>query len=179
MSFPDWAQISPRRREHVQRVATLCQTWGEQMGVSEQELERWHRAVTLHDALKSASKKELLEIVPDAWEAPALLHGPAAARRAAADGERDRGVLDAVHYHSIGYAGWEMVGQILYLADFLEPGRSFHTAAHESLAEAVPSDTVGVLRMVARERVAGTVMVGKALLPETVEFWNSLAHTSR
>lgn len=175
LDYPGWARISQKRRNHVQRVARLCLEWSEAMDVSPAERDRWLKAVTLHDALKSAATELLRELVPDGWPAEALLHGPAAAARAAQDGERDHGVLDAVRYHSIGYARWELVGQILYLADYLEPGRSFHTVEHESLAAAVPADLTGVLRSVAALRIAGTLAAGRRLLTETVEFWNSLA----
>ena len=178
VEFPSWAQISTKRQEHVRRVAALCMKWAGQLGVSGEERDRWLRAVALHDALKSAPKELLLELAPDSWGADALLHGPAAAVKAETEGEHDRGVLDAIRYHSIGYADWEPVGQILYLADFLEQGRSFHSREHESLILQVPADLQGVLRAVARERVMGTVALGKVLLQETVGFWNSLVRTS-
>jgi len=148
------------------------------MGVSGEERDRWLRAVALHDALKSAPRELMLELAPDSWGADALLHGPAAAVKAEMEGEQDRGVLDAVRYHSIGYADWQPVGQILYLADFLEPGRSFHSRDHDSMILQVPTEQEAVLRAVATERLAGTVARGKALLQETVEFWNSLVTTS-
>src|SRR2546426_5929548 len=53
-----------------------------------------------------------------------LFRSPLAAERAAHDGETDQGLLDAVHYHSLGFAQWDDVGKMLYLADYLEPGRT-------------------------------------------------------
>ncbi|UCD23956.1 MAG: HD domain-containing protein [Gemmatimonadota bacterium] len=178
VDFPSWAQISPKRQGHVRRVAALATEWAGQMGVSRQERERWLRAVALHDALKSAPKRELRALAENSWGVDALLHGPAAAMRAEEEGETDRGVLDAVRYHSVGYAGWDLVGRILYLADFLEPGRSFHSPDHDSLILRVPNDVDAVLRDVAKERVSGTIALGKPLLPEVVGFWNSLVLTS-
>ena len=156
----------------------MSMNWAGQMGVSTEERDRWLRAVVLHDALKSAPKELLLEFASDSWGVDALLHGPAAAVKAEIEGEDDRGVLDAVRYHSIGYADWEPVGQILYLADFLEPGRSFHSRDHDSMILQVPTELERVLRAVATERIAGTVALRKVLLQETVEFWNSLVRTS-
>ena len=54
-----------------------------------------------------------------------MLHGPAAAARFEREGETRQGVLDAVRYHTIGYLEWDRTGRALYMADFLEPGRSF------------------------------------------------------
>ena len=126
------------------------------------ERARWLQAGWLHDALR------------DAPAASELDHGPLAAERAARDGERDQGVLDAVRYHSIGYARWDDAGRMLYLADYLEPGRTFDRAARRELAARVPAERDVVLRDVARRRIEWTVRSGWPLREETVNFWNSL-----
>jgi HD superfamily phosphohydrolase YqeK len=113
-------------------------------------------------------------LAPDDWGVPALRHGPAAAERAAQDGEADPGILDAVRYHSVGYLSWDSVGRILYLADYLEPGRSFHQSEHELLLQRVPHDLENVLREVASQRIADAVISGARLLAETTAFWNDL-----
>ncbi len=133
------------------------------MGVAAAERERWIRAGWLHDALRDAPLGDL------------MAHGPAAADRAAQDGEGDRGVLDAVHYHTVGYAGWDQVGRMLYLADFLEPGRDFDPDGRRELAARVPLERDAVLREVARRRVDWVLRSGWPLVPETVAFWNALA----
>ena len=127
------------------------------------ERARWLQAGWLHDALR------------DAPAASELDHGPLAAERAARDGERDQGVLDAVRYHSIGYARWDDAGRMLYLADYLEPGRTFDRAARRELAARVPAERDVVLRDVARRRIESPVRSGWPLREETVNFWNSLA----
>jgi HD superfamily phosphohydrolase YqeK len=83
-------------------------------------------------------------------------------------------VLDAVRYHTIGYAGWDNVGRMLYMADFLEPGRDFDGAARAALAARVTAERHDVLREVAARRLTWIVRSGWALPPETVEFWNAL-----
>ena len=167
-ALPAWAIISPPRLQHVYRVAELVSAWAARMGVPDRERDRWLRAVWLHDALRDAPLGDL------------LAHGPAAADRAAQDGERDRGVLDAVRYHTIGYAGWDQVGRMLYLADFLDPGRDFDLNGPDgrlALAARVPRERDAVLREVARRRVDWVLRSGWPLVPETVAFWNAL--TSR
>jgi len=176
VDFPPWAHISEKRRAHVRRVAALCSAWAEKMSVSHDERVRWLRAVALHDALKSAPRELLVELAPFAWGVDKLRHGPAAAARAEADGESDRGILDPVKYPSIGYAGWDRVGRVLYLADFLEPGRQFHGREHKSFVDRVPHEIERVLREVAAQRIAAVLNVGRPLIEETVKFWNSLVH---
>ncbi len=162
MSLPAWAVATPARRAHVARVAALAERWAEALGVTPAERVRWLRAVWLHDALR------------DAPAADELAHGPASAARAAAEGETDRGVLDAVHYHSVGYAGWDDVGRMLYLADYLEPGRTFDAGVRAELAARVPDERDAVLREVARRRIQRMVSEGWRLPPETADFWNAL-----
>ncbi|MBI4421261.1 MAG: HD domain-containing protein, partial [Gemmatimonadetes bacterium] len=145
--------MSPKRRAHIERVASLAASWADAMKVAGEERERWLRAAFLHDALRDAPQSILEQFASDRWRASALMHGPAAAECAARHGERDRGVLDAVSFHSVGYAGWERVGHILYLADFLDPGRDFKEAERRAMADRVPRNVAGVLREVAAERL--------------------------
>ena len=177
-TLPAWAEISPKRLVHIERVAGLVSEWAESLGVPDSERHRWLKAVWLHDAVRDASRETLATWAASSWGPIELWHGPAAAARAKAEGETDRGVLDAVRYHSIGLAEWDMVGRVLYCADFLEPGRSFDTAERTELAARFPTDTSGVLRAVARSRLAHLVRSGWPLPEPTVRFWNSLSAVS-
>ena len=161
MSVPAWAQVTPARRAHIERVVALLTGWADAMQVTAKERDRWVRAGWLHDALRDAALGNQ------------MAHGPAAADRAAADGERDQGVLNAVRYHTIGSPDWDDVGRMLYLADFLEPGRTEKDRA--ALAQRVPRERDAILKEVARRRIEWVVRSGWPLLPETVAFWNQLA----
>jgi HD superfamily phosphohydrolase YqeK len=148
------------------------------MQVGPQEQHRWLRAAWLHDALRDVSSEELETLARDDDGPAELRHGPAAAARAAAEGEADQGVLDAVRYHSIGYAGWDRVGRVLYCADFLEPGRGFDAEARAALAGRFPTEPDAVLLEVARRRLLHVVRSGWPLPAVTVDFWNALASAS-
>lgn len=173
-TIPVWAVISSERIEHVERVAALAFRWAEEMGVPDSERNRWLRAVWLHDALRDAPDDVLNTWAPSMPGPAGLRHGPASAARAKADGEVDRGVLDAVRYHSIGLAEWDMVGRALYCADYLEPGRPFGREDREELAYRFPRDPGGVLRKVAQARLVHAVSSGWPLADPTVRLWNSL-----
>jgi HD superfamily phosphohydrolase YqeK len=176
--LPDWAIVTPARRAHIERVAELAGRWALEMGVPEGERHRWLRAVWLHDALRDAPEGELRRWAPDAPGPVELRHGPASAARARAEGETDRGVLDAVRYHSIGLAEWDMVGRMLYCADYLEPGRKSAREWRAELAARLPSAPSTVIRQVARARLGQLVSSGRPLLEPTVRFWNSLVAES-
>jgi HD superfamily phosphohydrolase YqeK len=177
-ALPSWAQVRPKRLAHVERVVALVRGWGIAMGVPEFEHHRWLRAAWLHDALRDAPPGELAAWVPNLAGPEELLHGPASAARAESEGETDRGVLDAVRYHSLGFAEWDMAGRVLYCADFLEPGRSFDRVGRAALATRFPADPGGVLYEVARRRVAYAIEFGWTIPEPTFRFWNSLALTS-
>ncbi len=162
MALPSWAVVSPKRRAHIERVVAQLDAWATAMHAPEAERARWLRAGWLHDALR------------DAPQASEVEHGPRAAERAAQDGERDQGVLDAVRYHSLGYAGWDQVGRMLYLADYLEPGRRFDQDVRRALAARVPAERDRVLQEVAARRIERVIESGWPLVRETVDFWNSL-----
>jgi HD superfamily phosphohydrolase YqeK len=163
--LPSWARTRRRRRAHIRRVATLVEEWAREMDVRPYERARWLRAVWLHDALRDA-------------DLPAgASHGAAAADRAARDGESDAGVLAAVRYHSVGYAGWDDVGKMLYLADFLEPGRPGRRKERARLAQRVPRDRDGVLREIVAMQMRERLRAGRPVDPLTLEFWNALAQS--
>jgi HD superfamily phosphohydrolase YqeK len=172
--LPSWAVVTAHRTKHIERVVRLLSEWGDAMAVSARERQRWLRAAWMHDALKDAPRDVVRELAAGFDGPPALWHGPAAARRAELDGEHDHGVLDAVRYHSVGFAGWDRVGRMLYLADFLETGRRHRDPMRAAQADRVPDDPEGVLREVARDRIAHGIQKGWPLLPETVAFWNAL-----
>jgi nicotinate-nucleotide adenylyltransferase len=142
-------------------VALVAQ-WADEMGVSKEERSRWLTAAWLHDALRDAK-------LPDG-----MSHGAAAAERAAQDGIADRGVLDAVRYHSVGYAGWDDVGRMLYLADNLEPGRRGRRKERAKLAQRVPREPDAVLQELLGRQIQAQVRAGRSVDPRTLEFWNSL-----
>jgi HD superfamily phosphohydrolase YqeK len=173
-----WAVVTPERLEHIERVAGLVVDWAEAMGVPDSERNRWLRAVWLHDAMRDASAEELTRWAPSTPGPVELRHGPASAARAKSEGEVDRGVLDAVRYHSIGLAEWDMAGRILYCADYLEPGRKHAREWRADLAERLPLETAQVIREVATARVGYLVTSGRPLLEPTVRFWNSLVAES-
>jgi HD superfamily phosphohydrolase YqeK len=148
--------------------------WSDALAVGSEERDRWRRAALLHDALKDAPL-ELQESLADVrWGAKNLLHGPAAAVLAQRHGETDAGVLSAVRYHSVGFARWDRVGRMLYLADYLEPGRVGLSEEVPEIRGRVTADPERALRDVARLRIVHHLGRAHPLLPETVAFWNAL-----
>lgn len=174
--LPEWAEASPVRREHCARVAALMGSWAEAMGLPQPEQLRWRAAGWLHDALRDAEPATLRELLPPkSVDLPGpLLHGPAAAVRLRADGVTDLELLYAIAYHTVGSSQFGLLGQALYLADTLEPGRNFDPAWTAALRARVPGEFDAVLREVVAERLGHQLELCRPLRPESVDFWNSL-----
>jgi 2-amino-4-hydroxy-6-hydroxymethyldihydropteridine diphosphokinase len=168
--LPAWVQAKPKRREHMARVAALMRTWATEMGLGDEEVARWTAAGYLHDALRDADPDELRPLVPADFRAlpGKLLHGPAAAERL--KDQADAELLEAVRCHTLGCPRFRTLGRALYLADFLEPGRSFAPEWTESLRRRMPRDMDAVLREVVEARIGHVMKNGGTVHPETKAF---------
>ena len=183
LSLPLWAIATAPRRAHIARVVALIDAWAAYRSLPLAERQAWHDAASWHDALRDAPESTLRAILGEhpsvAWAADmpgdaAFLHGPAAAARLAADGERRVDVLDAIRWHTVGSLEWNATGRALYMADFLEPERAFARDERAALAGRVPGDFDGVFREVVGMRVRWASETGKALAPRTLALWNAL-----
>lgn len=174
LDLPDWAHVSDKRAEHIQRVTALLNSWAAAMRLPPAEARAFLDAGVLHDALRDASEAELRDITGDGESPLGLLHGPAAAVMLKKNGETRADVLDAVRYHTVGHVRWGVVGRALFMADFLEPGRKFMRQDRYFLALQVPNSFDAVFRQVVRMRLEWTVREGNHIFPDTVALWNSL-----
>lgn len=174
LGLPSWHVTTPRRRAHIARVVALLARWAEALHLDPAEAEAWRDAGRWHDALRDAAPDALRPLVGDPSIPAALLHGPAAARLLADDGETRPDVLDAIRWHTTGRVGWSRTAQALYMADFLEPGRPFDRERRAQLAARVPQDFARTLLDVVRERLARSLQEGRALHPESVALWNAI-----
>ncbi|MDF2884673.1 MAG: phosphohydrolase [Clostridiaceae bacterium] len=104
----------------------------------------------IHDCAKKLSNEELLIIFKNnnikvdavSINSPQLLHGWAAAIIAEQTmGINDEEILSAVKYHTTGKKNMSLLEKIIYIADYIEPGRDFEGVdelrkmAYESLDE--------------------------------------------
>lgn len=175
--LPAWAEATEPRRAHMARAAALMGEWSEDLGLPEADRVRWAAAAWLHDALRDADPESLRSRVPPALSGlpGPLLHGPAVAERLRVDGVRDGELLLAVAYHTLGHPGWGRLGQGLYAADFLEPGRDLLNDWRETLRARMPEELTDVVRELLAARIVHLVERDSPMRPETVAFWNSLA----
>lgn len=177
VTLPAWAVVKPHRREHIARVMTLIGEWADAAGVGAEVKQRWQNAARLHDALRDAPPDELRpQVAPEFADWPdAALHGPAVAARLRAEGEQDESLLTAVTYHTIGHPSLDETGHMLYLADFLEPGRTFDPVGRAAWRARMPHDAGAVLREVLAARIQHLIAAHRPMRHETLAFWNQIA----
>lgn len=144
------SHLSKERLAHVRSVARVAVRLSRRYGETpwRAELAAW-----LHDAAKEMEVREMRELLKgtpyrwDRWERriPELMHGQAAAALAwKVFGIRDREVLAAVRHHTMGRPRMERLETILFVADYIEPGRDFE-GVHHARRAVTRSLTAGAL----------------------------------
>jgi len=121
-------------------------------------------AALLHDCAKDFSDNELIQYAEShglkidtvTRLEPQLLHGPVGALVAKNTyGVTDKRVLNAIQYHTTGRKNMSKLEKIIYLADFIEPGRTYlgvielRKVAFENLDKAVLLVLTNTIRFVA------------------------------
>ena len=123
--------VSPKRFGHIRGVASTASALAKRYGA---DVEKAELAGYLHDAMRSYSDEQLLELAGEYGLAvddytkrnPSLLHGPVSAAWAQRElGITDEEVLQAIRAHTIGDASMDKLTSILYLSDAMEPGRKY------------------------------------------------------
>ena len=123
------ADLNPRRFRHTQGVRFTAAALAMAHGA---DLKKAETAGLLHDCAKYLSdealtekcKKNGIEISEAERIAPDLLHAKVGAFFAGKKfGIRDEEILSAIRYHTTGRAGMTLLEKIVFVADYIEPGR--------------------------------------------------------
>ena len=123
--------LSKERRKHSIEVSKLAKLLCNMYDI---DSERGLLAGIAHDIarefqkdrLEKYAKKDGQPLSPWEKKNPVLLHGRAGAEFIRARWNiMDSGILDAIRYHTCGRPGMSLLAKILFVADYLEPGRKF------------------------------------------------------
>ena len=125
--------MSATRWTHVQRVADTAAALARHWQLSESEA---HQAGLLHDCAKQLSPALVYAqgLNQPTWSEPLYVTyapvwhafvGPYIAKQKW--GIKNRSVLSAMQWHSTGRAAMRDLDKLLFVADYIEPGRSFPT----------------------------------------------------
>ena len=134
-------------------------------------------AGALHDCAKELdidSQREMAaDYCGDLFTDKKLLHSPAGAVFARDGfGIKDKEILDAICYHTTGRGNMSMLEKIVYLADKIEPARSYMDLA--PIRKMVETDLDEACRMTALAIKAKTESNGKVIHPSNVDMLRDL-----
>lgn len=138
--------LPEKRIRHIQGVRQTAVRLARKYGADE---EKANTAALFHDMFRSLSPDELsfwierLGLDARYRGNVNLAHGKIAAAVMKQDyGVEDEDIINAVSYHTTGRAGMSLLEKIVFIADAIEPGRSYpgveelRTAAEEDLDRA-------------------------------------------
>jgi predicted HD superfamily hydrolase involved in NAD metabolism len=177
----DWLkhQLTPDRLEHSLAVADVAAELAMRYGA---DGERARLAGLVHDAARCLDAGRLLKMASDFGivvsslekSAPvALLHGPVAAAWLPGEtGLDDATMLHAIAVHTTGCPGMTKFDAIIYLADYIEPGRPYSGSARAR--RAAGSSLTEALRVAFDESLNYLMSTGEPIHPLTVEARNDL-----
>lgn len=172
------AELRPARFRHSRDVSRTAIRLSERWGA---DIEQARIAGILHDCARSLKGDALLSAVkgegllPSEIELmqPALLHAPLGAVWAQKRfGVDDPAILQAIRRHTTGAMNMTLLDKIIYLADYIEPGRNFPGVEKIRELAAVGLDEA---LLEAYNRTIAYIVAGDGLLhPDTVAGRNSL-----
>jgi predicted HD superfamily hydrolase involved in NAD metabolism len=174
-------QLTEHRYNHTIGVMETAIKLAEKYG---SDMKKAELAAIFHDYAKFRPKDEMRQIIIEQNMPPLLLdynnelwHAPVGAYLAEKEaGIEDEEVLDAIRYHTSGRVDMTVLDKIIYLADYIEPGRHFpgvdevREMAGESLDNALLQSMKNTIQFLMKKN--------QPVFPDTFHAYNSMVKKS-
>ena len=174
-------QLTEHRYLHTIGVMETAIKLAERYGA---DVKKAELAAIFHDYAKFRPKDEMKQIIVEQSMPPILLeynselwHAPVGAFLAEKEaGITDSEVLDAIRYHTSGRIGMTLLDKIIYLADYIEPGRHFpgvdevRAIAEEELDNALIQSMKNTIQFLMKKN--------QPVFPDTFNAYNSIVKNS-
>lgn len=176
-------QLRPKRYEHTVRVTDTAISLARHYKLDVKKIEI---AAIFHDYAKYRNPNEmkrwvLSEKLPqDLLEyGPELLHGPVGSIMIEKEvGLKDPEIQSAIYYHTTGKRNMSLFDQIIFIADYIEPGRSFPGV--EEVRSVVYHDINKACWLAARNTIEFLMEHEQPIYPDTFQLYNEgLVKTGR
>lgn len=169
-------RLKPTRFEHVLRVEATALAIAKPLEV---EPEKISVAALMHDYAKDMDQEEMYQLAYAYWPhetleqaGTAVWHGFAAAYICREEfGCQDESILQAISSHTIGGYNMDSLAKIIYMADYIEPGRTFNGVEHARQLTETDLDAACDYKMT--ETLHHLVDQNQYIFPETVWIYNS------
>lgn len=133
--------LKPKRLEHSRRVSEEARKLAIAHNFSAADIEKVTLAGLLHDGARNETPQALLDCarsvgIPldelDLKDPVIRMHGVMAAERVKCElGIEDPEILNAIANHTLGRPGMTAIEQVVFIADWIEPGRPEHLGLAE------------------------------------------------
>ncbi len=172
------AALKPERYRHSLGVCSEAVKLAKRYGADENKA---YTAGLLHDCAKGMSIDEQInechkrgvELDNIMLKCPAVIHAPLGAAVAADEyGINDSEILEAIRYHTTAKADMTTLDKIIYLADMIEPSRSFDGV--ELLRKTAYEDLDTAVLEAIRQSIFFNLKKNAVIHPKTLEAWNDL-----
>ena len=122
--------------------------------------------------LEQNMPKDLLEYHPELWHAPvgAFLAGEEA-------GITDKEIVSAIRYHTTGRAGMALLDKIVFLADYIEPGRSFPGV--DAVRECAEKSLDAAVFMALKNTISFLLSKNASIYPDTFHAYNDYINKNK
>jgi len=171
-------KLEPQHYEHSLRTAEAARDMARAFGV---DVEKAYLAGLLHDYAKSMSNEQLFEVSkqcgielgPIDTVVPHLLHAKIGAFLVELElGINDVEIIESIRKHTTGSSVMSKLDKIIYVADMIEPGRSFEGL--DPLRKMALDDLDEVFRAAYVRSLEYLVKMRRPIHPTTVEVWNNV-----
>ncbi|MCC5889079.1 MAG: bis(5'-nucleosyl)-tetraphosphatase (symmetrical) YqeK [Alkalibacterium sp.] len=170
--------LSKRRYKHVMRVEKTALYLAEKYNVDKEKVSI---AAIAHDYAKERSDEEMMDLIISENQDLEMLqfgsniwHGPIGAVLLRNEFNiADDEILEAIKYHTIGAPKMSQVAQIIYIADFIEPNRSFKGVDKaRKLSEVSLAET---LAFISKHTLENLIKRNMKVYPKSIETYNAWA----
>lgn len=164
--------LSEKRFNHTKGVAETAKSLAKRWGADAQKA---FLAGLVHDCAKEVPFSKTVEFLEKSGHtlsdaernSPGILHAPLGAVFAEEIfGIKDKEVLDAVRFHTTGRVGMTLIEKIIYIADFIEPGRMYKEA--EWVRELSQNDIDKAVLKEAEFVINYNLEKGRTIHPDTI-----------
>ncbi|MFT4412709.1 bis(5'-nucleosyl)-tetraphosphatase (symmetrical) YqeK [Fredinandcohnia humi] len=170
-------QLTEHRYQHTLGVMETAIELAQRYNVDEKKAEI---AAIFHDYAKFRPKEEMSQILLDQNMPSDLLvhntelwHAPVGAYLVQTEvGIHDEEILDAIRYHTSGRQDMTMLEKVIFVADYIEPGR--HFPGVEEVRAVAKHDLDRALILSLRNTMMFLIKKNQPVYPETLLTYNAM-----
>ncbi|MCY7778409.1 bis(5'-nucleosyl)-tetraphosphatase (symmetrical) YqeK [Bacillus haynesii] len=172
-------QLTEQRYIHTVGVMETAVKLAERFGA---DVKKAETAAIFHDYAKFRPKEEMKQIILDGGGPLEVLdfhhelwHAPAGAALVKTEvGITDEDILSAIRFHTSGRPNMTLLEKVIYVADYIEPGRRFPGV--EEVRTLAEEDLDLALIQALKNTITFLISKNQAVYPETVATYNALVN---